>query len=35
MVNYRYRLEDVDANHEAYADGTIVASGEVKKLAKG
>jgi len=35
MVNYRYRLEDVDANHEAYADGTIIASGEVKKLAKG
>ncbi len=35
MVNYRYRLEDVDANHEAYADGTIVSSGEVKRLAKG
>jgi malonyl-CoA decarboxylase len=35
MVNYRYRLEDVDANHEAYADGAIIASGEVKKLVKG
>ncbi len=35
MVNYRYRLEDVDANHEAYANGTIVSSGEVKRLARG
>ena len=35
MVNYRYRLEEVDANHEAYADGAIIASAEVKKLAKG
>ncbi|TXL74806.1 malonyl-CoA decarboxylase [Vineibacter terrae] len=34
MVNYRYKLEDVDANHEAYADGKIVASNDVKRLAK-
>jgi len=34
MVNYRYKLEDVDANHEAYADGKIVASNEVRRLAK-
>src|SRR5438874_2495796 len=26
MVNYRYKLADVDANHEAYAGGRVVAS---------
>jgi malonyl-CoA decarboxylase len=35
MVNYRYKLGDVDANHEAYATGKIVASREVRALAKG
>jgi malonyl-CoA decarboxylase len=35
MVNYRYKLEEVDANHEAYADGKIVASNEVRRLARG
>ena len=35
MVNYRYKLADVDANHEAYASGRIVASREVRALAKG
>jgi malonyl-CoA decarboxylase len=35
MVNYRYKLADVDANHEAYAAGRIVASREVRALAKG
>ena len=35
MVNYRYKLGDVDANHEAYATGRIVASREVRALAKG
>jgi malonyl-CoA decarboxylase len=35
MVNYRYKLGDVDANHEAYAAGKIVASREVRALAKG
>jgi malonyl-CoA decarboxylase len=35
MVNYRYKLEDVDANHEAYADGQIVTSSDVRRLAKG
>src|ERR1700704_4746135 len=36
MVNYRYRLEDIEKNHEAYANqGEIVASGAVKKLLKG
>jgi malonyl-CoA decarboxylase len=35
MVNYRYKLADVDANHEAYAAGRVVASREVRALAKG
>jgi malonyl-CoA decarboxylase len=35
MVNYRYKLADVDANHEAYSAGRIVASREVRALAKG
>jgi malonyl-CoA decarboxylase len=34
MVNYRYKLSDVDANHEAYAAGKVVASREVRALAK-
>jgi malonyl-CoA decarboxylase len=33
MVNYLYRLEDIEKNHEAYAnDGEVVASSAVKKL---
>ena len=35
MVNYRYKLGEVDANHEAYSNGKIVASREVRALAKG
>ena len=35
MVNYRYKLSDVDANHEAYANGRMVASREVRAAAKG
>src|SRR5882757_3979978 len=35
MVNYRYKLADVDANHEAYATGKIVASRDVRALVKG
>ncbi len=36
MVNYLYRLEDIEKNHEAYAnDGEVVASSAVKKLIKG
>ena len=35
MVNYRYKLSDVDANHESYANGKAVASREVRGLAKG
>jgi len=35
MVNYRYKLGDVDANHEAYATGKVVASREVRAQAKG
>jgi malonyl-CoA decarboxylase len=35
MVNYRYKLSDVDANHEAYATGKVVASREVRSAAKG
>src|SRR5918994_949107 len=34
MVNYRYKLSDVSANHEAYATGKIVASRDVRALAK-
>ena len=34
MVNYLYRLDDIDQNHERFVrDGTIAASGEVKRLA--
>ncbi|MBS9475638.1 malonyl-CoA decarboxylase [Ancylobacter radicis] len=33
MVNYRYLLEDIEANHEAYFDkGEIVASAPVRRL---
>jgi malonyl-CoA decarboxylase len=36
MVNYLYRLDDIEKNHEAYANqGEIVASSAVKKLLKG
>jgi malonyl-CoA decarboxylase len=36
MVNYVYRLDDIEKNHEAYAnDGEVVASSAVKKLLKG
>jgi malonyl-CoA decarboxylase len=35
MVNYRYKLGDVDANHGAYATGKVVASREVRALARG
>ncbi|HEX9326587.1 MAG TPA: malonyl-CoA decarboxylase family protein, partial [Reyranella sp.] len=34
MVNYRYKLGDVGANHEAYAAGKIVASRDVRALAR-
>jgi malonyl-CoA decarboxylase len=35
MVNYVYRLRDVERNHEAYArDGTIVASHRLHQLAR-
>ncbi len=35
MVNYLYRLEDIEKNHEAYAnDGEVAASSTVKKLLK-
>jgi malonyl-CoA decarboxylase len=35
MVNYLYRLDDIEKNHEAYAnDGEVVASNAVKKLVK-
>jgi len=35
MVNYRYKLGEVDANHEAYAAARVVASREVRALARG
>jgi len=35
MVNYLYRLDDIEKNHEAFAnDGDVVASSAVKKLLK-
>src|SRR3954452_1141118 len=35
MVNYLYRLEDIEKNHEAYANqGEIAASNSVKRLLK-
>ena len=36
MVNYRYKLEDIEANHETYrGDGQVVATSAVRNLAKG
>jgi malonyl-CoA decarboxylase len=36
MVNYLYRLDDIEKNHEAYANqGEVAASSAVKKLLKG
>jgi malonyl-CoA decarboxylase len=36
MVNYLYRLDDIEKNHEAYAnEGEVVASNAVRKLLKG
>ena len=33
MVNYRYDIDEIEKNHEAYAEGrTIVASSAVKRL---
>ena len=35
MVNYLYDLNDIEKNHEAYAEGrTVVASNAVKRLAR-
>lgn len=36
MVNYRYKLDEIEGNHEAYVtDGTVAASSAVRKLLKG
>ena len=36
MVNYRYKLDEIEANHEAYSsDGHAAAIGALKRLAKG
>ncbi|MSP49886.1 MAG: malonyl-CoA decarboxylase [Alphaproteobacteria bacterium] len=36
MVNYLYRLDDIEENHEAFASGgPVAASSQVKKLAAG
>lgn len=35
MVNYRYKLSEVDANHEAYSAGKVIASREVRAQARG
>jgi malonyl-CoA decarboxylase len=33
MVNYRYDIDDIEKNHEAYAEGrTVIASSAVKRL---
>ena len=34
MVNYRYKLGEVDANHAAYSTGKIVASRDVRAVAR-
>jgi len=35
MVNYVYKLSDIEKNHEAYfADGNVAASGQIRKLAR-
>ena len=35
MVNYLYDLDDIEKNHEAYADGrAVVASNAVKRLVR-
>ena len=35
MVNYRYKLDEIDENHEAYrTDGTVAALGSVRRLAR-
>jgi malonyl-CoA decarboxylase len=35
MVNYRYDLDEIEANHEAFAEaGTIAASGAVRRLVR-
>jgi malonyl-CoA decarboxylase len=35
MVNYRYDVDDIEKNHEAYAEGrTIVAAGGIRKRAR-
>jgi len=36
MVNYLYELDDIEKNHEAYAQHrTVIAAGAVTRLAKG
>ena len=36
MVNYLYDLDEIEANHEAFANrGTVAASAAVRKLAAG
>ena len=35
MVNYRYKLDEIEINHENYtSDGVVVGSAEVRKLAR-
>jgi malonyl-CoA decarboxylase len=36
MVNYRYKLDDIEANHEAYlGEGRITMSSSVRGLLRG
>jgi len=35
MVNYLYRLADIEANHEAYrGEGRVAASGAIRNLSR-
>jgi malonyl-CoA decarboxylase len=36
MVNYLYKLDEIETNHEAYsASGKVAVSGDVKGMLKG
>jgi len=36
MVNYRYKLEEIERNHEAYrGEGRVTAASSVRKLLRG
>jgi len=36
MINYRYKLGEIDANHESYTgEGKVNASSSIRSLGKG